>query len=771
MNWALLSKEERRELAKTIDYILDFLLFVPVRKEAGPERHLFGSGAEMAATEENIGKVEQKLAQVLLEGWNAQAQKAINKGAALLQSFEGDIDEKEIKLLLSTIAREMGSGFQAMTQEQVTNLVGTAYILGRKLVGQQVGIEPKLDLIDERARQWLADHTVFWIGDYYDSQLGENIASTVRQLALEQGLGREEVGRQLKAVLGDQFARSDVYWRGLAATTVGRARNFGGVQSMVEAQVSEYEILAVMDERTSPICRFMNGKVFKVEHAVALRDAVLNAKMPEDIKAIHPWRQVKEVQSWSTEKLAAGGMALPPYHFHCFPPGTTVMTIDGPRPIEQIAEGDLVLTHIGRWKPVTATMVRPYEGELIVVNGQITSTLDHPYLALTTNGIEWLPAIRLENCSLLQVVLQSQWKPGGESHDQQNMPDMRQGVSSFSIPQPREILFARVSEPGESEGVYWADQGKTLSSSQGDPGVPAMRERISGSREPGEAGQGHLLQQRVQGQSSGYQSCTGLCGLRETVSEEQSLSGKGLWEILLPGLSEQGQERGKALQVERRDQNRQEGVYIRVPSRSSLCQQPGVCAATPPCNGEVVGTIPRSRRSGSSQERHSDGQQAREPDALLKQLGAPGIPQGARHEFQWIPVVSLERQRYRGPVYNLEVEDDESYFANGFAVHNCRTTYIVSAFGEAIASHEPLDIKFEQPKPKSELPSMDHLDYVGSGAYLGGSGQKFIYQGPDGQQYIFKPAVSKGASQSPSGPMSRRRPRKSGNASMTPASS
>ncbi|MDI3548141.1 MAG: hypothetical protein PWR10_1793 [Halanaerobiales bacterium] len=317
MNLTLLSKEERRELAKSIDYILDFLLFVPVRKETSPERQLFGAGAEMAATEKNIGKVEQKLAEVLLEGWNAQAQKAITKGAVLLQTFEGEINEKEVKLLMSTIAREMGPGLQAMTQEQVTNLIGTAYILGRKLVGQQAGIVPKLDLIDEQARQWLADHTVFWIGDYYDSQLGENIAGTVRQLAIEQGLGREEVGRRLKAILGDQFARGDVYWRGLAATTVDRARNFGGVQSMVEAQVLEYEILAVMDERTSPICRFMNGKVFKVEHAVALRDAVLNAKSPEDIKTIHPWRQVKEVQSWSTEKLAAGGMALPPYHYHC----------------------------------------------------------------------------------------------------------------------------------------------------------------------------------------------------------------------------------------------------------------------------------------------------------------------------------------------------------------------------------------------------------------------------------------------------------------------
>lgn len=317
MNMELLTKEERRELAASIDYILGFLLYVPVNKEAHAENKLYGVGGQLVANIESLGRVEKKLANVLLQGWNSQAQKAITKGAAFIQSLEGDIDEKEVKLLLSIISQEMGPGMQALTQEQVTNLVGTSYLLGRKLVGKQVGIKPKLALVDEQARQWLASNTVFWVGDYYESQLGETIAGAVRHLAIEQGLGRDEVGKQLKSMLGDQFKRSDTYWRGLAATTVERGRNFGGVQSMVDAKVEEYEILAVMDERTSPICQFMNGKVFRVEHAVALRDAVMNAKSPEDIKTIHPWRQVKDVQGWDAKKLATGGMALPPYHYLC----------------------------------------------------------------------------------------------------------------------------------------------------------------------------------------------------------------------------------------------------------------------------------------------------------------------------------------------------------------------------------------------------------------------------------------------------------------------
>lgn len=42
------------------------------------------------------------------------------------------------------------------------------------------------------------------------------------------------------------------------------------------------------------------------------------------------------------------------------------------------------------------------------------------------------------------------------------------------------------------------------------------------------------------------------------------------------------------------------------------------------------------------------------------------------------------------------------------------------------------------------MPPAEELKLIGDGSYLGGAGQKTIYQGADGQQYIFKPAVSKG---------------------------
>ncbi len=315
MNIALLSKEERREMAAAIDYILDFMFHVPVIKAA--EGDLFGPGAKLDATEEIIWNVEKNLTNVLLQGWDKQARKAIKKGVAILECFGGDIKEDEVNLALNAIAKEMGPNFKALTQEQVADMVGTAYLLGRRVTGAQIGIKPELGLIDEQARQWLADHTVFWIGDYYDAQLGKTIAEEVRHLALEQGLGREEVGRQLKALLGDKFAKSDAYWRGLAATTVDRARNFGGVQSMIEAQVETYEILPVGDERTCPVCMTMAKHTFKIEHAVQLRDAVLNAKNPEDIKKIHPWLPFDEVKNLDTKGAVQKGLALPPYHYHC----------------------------------------------------------------------------------------------------------------------------------------------------------------------------------------------------------------------------------------------------------------------------------------------------------------------------------------------------------------------------------------------------------------------------------------------------------------------
>ena len=70
--------------------------------------------------------------------------------------------------------------------------------------------------------------------------------------------------------------------------------------------------------------------------------------------------------------------------FPCFAAGTMVLTASGHKPIEQVNEGDLVLTHLGRWRRVTATMARA-ASETITLRGQgfpdITTTPEHPFWA------------------------------------------------------------------------------------------------------------------------------------------------------------------------------------------------------------------------------------------------------------------------------------------------------------------------------------------------------------------------------------------------------
>ena len=71
----------------------------------------------------------------------------------------------------------------------------------------------------------------------------------------------------------------------------------------------------------------------------------------------------------------------------CLTPGQLITTARGLVPIENVVIGDQVLTHRGRWRPVSQTMSRPYEGDVFEVKPKGMRTLqvtgEHPvYRAL-----------------------------------------------------------------------------------------------------------------------------------------------------------------------------------------------------------------------------------------------------------------------------------------------------------------------------------------------------------------------------------------------------
>lgn len=174
---------------------------------------------------------------------------------------------------------------------------------------------------DTNAARWLGRDSVYWVGNAYDEGLGAEIAN-VGSRVLAEGGTRVEAGALLRAALDARFSRPDMYWQVVGSATMNRARGMGSTSGFVAAGVASYRIVSILDERTSEICLEMNGRVFDVEYAVDLRDRMLGAETPDDVRDVKPWLSLDEIKDLGSRPsaeaaLAAEGQSMPPYHGLC----------------------------------------------------------------------------------------------------------------------------------------------------------------------------------------------------------------------------------------------------------------------------------------------------------------------------------------------------------------------------------------------------------------------------------------------------------------------
>lgn len=107
-----------------------------------------------------------------------------------------------------------------------------------------------------------------------------------------------------------------------ANLTTSRLINYGALESMLVENIGLYRIKAVMDARTSRICRTMNGRTFEVRDGIELLERALTVTSPAELKAVHPWmpsknEQLVELAALSAPGLKERGYLVPPFHPRC----------------------------------------------------------------------------------------------------------------------------------------------------------------------------------------------------------------------------------------------------------------------------------------------------------------------------------------------------------------------------------------------------------------------------------------------------------------------
>ncbi len=177
------------------------------------------------------------------------------------------------------------------TAVEVVNATRTAARRHHRLA---IGVE--MNALDRRIVRHVARSQVLFVTDAYGrrlDELGERARAVVAE-GLEAGHGRADISAALAAVAeGALTGRSRFYWEVVAGAFVARARSFAQVSSYAEAGIERYRVQAVLDEATTPTCRFLHGKTFAVRTALADFDRVEQLARPEDVKAASPWVRMK----------------------------------------------------------------------------------------------------------------------------------------------------------------------------------------------------------------------------------------------------------------------------------------------------------------------------------------------------------------------------------------------------------------------------------------------------------------------------------------------
>lgn len=177
---------------------------------------------------------------------------------------------------------------QAVFGDAATEVVQATRDAARR--GQGLAIGADFNALDKRIVRHLTSSQANFVRDEYgrrNDAFGERARQIVAD-GLEAGLGREDIAADLERAAQDVLAgRSSFYWEVVAGSFVSRGRSFAQMSSYAEAGIDRYLIEAVLDERTTEICRFLHGKSFSV--ATGLRTFERVDAEPDLIKDLTPW--------------------------------------------------------------------------------------------------------------------------------------------------------------------------------------------------------------------------------------------------------------------------------------------------------------------------------------------------------------------------------------------------------------------------------------------------------------------------------------------------
>lgn len=393
---------------------------------------------------------------------------------------------------------------------------------------------------------------------------------------------------------------------------------------------------------------------------------------------------------------------FPDVSMGCFPAGTSITMADGTRrPIELIQVGDEVLTHKGRVRKVTELHRRHYSGPLHSIKAEahptLRSTKQHPFYTVPQSQVK-----EKDDHSNLRWMVERELQPdwvdaeslGLDSYLLEPVPtEELQPTVYESLIEPRHNAFARLLGYYLAEGHLLRNKKKELvgielTTHKDDPvhdeiedlctrfgtsNPPSTHERVNSENSVGIYIFDKELAELCSKHAGSYSEL-------KKLSREVMFWPKGLQFEML-GAYANGDGCGPSdgsLKFSTASQDLSWQVYLLllrngfVPSHSVL-NHGATGLSTRPTTEYVV-------HIGKQQTPHFVRVCAKvKPSEVLKAKNSRvfALEKGLKDVFVVTPIREMTAFHVEMEVFNFEVEEDNSYVAEGLAVHNCKVPFDV----------------------------------------------------------------------------------------------
>ncbi len=240
-----------------------------------------------------------------------QADVAVNMYDEVLSG--DNFDEDRFNNVTTSVQKLWEETWDKPTEVAVTAAIVSALATGERKISAGIlqGVPSRKAVLDGMVRA-----SKFHTNEFFNTQVMPSLQSQV--IAMLEGtpaMGSPDLGI-IRAVL-DRRLKSVPYWRVVANAATSRSYHYGFLKAAQAQGFRAYRYTAVIDERTSEICTFLDGREWFIADALNIVERVAATDDPEVVKNLAPWPKFADVKDLDGEGLRSLGVIVPPVHGNC----------------------------------------------------------------------------------------------------------------------------------------------------------------------------------------------------------------------------------------------------------------------------------------------------------------------------------------------------------------------------------------------------------------------------------------------------------------------